>query len=189
MIETIFIALLVAKIKKYKMKPLFMSWSVNPLLIMCFLYVILEFLLFKGIYSPIKYTNIIKLLTFLSIFILIINYNLYISSAIGSIFLIIGSLLNYIAITSNGGKMPVFISLSKLTGYAKLDSFSKVNDIHILGTSMVKYKFLTDIFDTGYCVMSIGDIFIRIFLLIIIYKSVQYANVNKKYPISKTAIL
>ena len=80
------------------------------------------------------------------------------------------------AIKFNGGFMPVFPKLSYLTGYAKVDSFNKVNDIHILGSSNTKVKFLTDIFDLGYSVLSIGDIFIRAFVFIIIFSSVREIN-------------
>lgn len=176
MIETLLIALLAAKIKKYKLKPLFKSWTIYPLLATGLIYIILELLIFNGIYSTINYTNILKLLLFLSVFILVIKYNLYISSAIGSIFILLGSLSNHIAIVSNNGKMPVFISLSKLTGYAKPDVFNKVNDIHTIGTSATKLKILTDIFDVGYSIMSIGDILIRVFIFIIIYKAVESSN-------------
>lgn len=176
MIETLLIALLVAKLKKYKLKPIFKSWTIYPILAVTLLYIIFEIMIYNGIYYEIKYTNFIKVLLFLSLLILIVKYNLYISSAIGSIFVILGSLLNFIAIKSNNGKMPVFISLSKYTGYAKPEVFSKVNDIHIAGTSVVKFKFLTDIFDVGYTIMSIGDIFIRFFVFIIIFKVVESAN-------------
>ena len=56
-----------------------------------------------------------------------IVYREYISAIIGSIFVIVGGILNDIAISANNGYMPVFPSLSYLTGYAKIDSFSKVN--------------------------------------------------------------
>lgn len=179
MIETIFIAILAAKIKKYKIKPLFKSWTVYPMLVMAFLYIILEFMIFKGVYSPVKYSSQFKLLLLLSVFILVVKYNLYINSIIGSVFVLLGSLCNYVAMKSNGGKMPVFVSLSKFTGYAKADIFSKVSDIHMLGTSSTKFKFLTDIFDVGYSIMSIGDILIRIFVFIIIYKAIECINIKE----------
>lgn len=176
MLETIFIALIIAKIKKYKLKPFLKNWTVYPLFVLSGVYIIMELQVFNGIYSSIKYTNIFKLLFFSSLFIIIIEYKLYISTAIGSVFILLGSLFNYIAIKANNGKMPVFITLSKFTGYAKPETISKINDIHILGSSATKYKFLTDIFDIGYNIMSIGDVFIRVFVLLVIYKAVESAN-------------
>lgn len=179
MLETIFIALIIAKIKKYKLKPFLKNWTVYPLFVLSVVYIIMELQVFKGIYSSIKYTNIFKVLFFLSLFIIIVEYKLYISSAIGSVFILLGSLFNYIAIKANNGKMPVFVTLSKYTGYIKPESFSKINDIHVLGNSASKYKFLTDIFDVGYNIMSIGDILIRGFVFLVIYKAIENANYRK----------
>ncbi|GAA0727765.1 hypothetical protein GCM10008905_25750 [Clostridium malenominatum] len=72
--------------------------------------------------------------------------------------------------------MPVFPTLSYLTGYATPDAFSKVDDIHVLGNSSTKLKFLTDIIDVGYSILSIGDIFIRVFVFIIIFNTIKHMN-------------
>jgi hypothetical protein len=179
MIETIVLAILVSKLKKNKISPIFKSWTIYPLMLMCLLYLILEIMIFKGIYFEIQFTTIFKTLLFLSVFILVIKYKLYASSAIGSLFLLAGSFLNFLAMSANNGKMPVFITLSKLTGYANNSCFSKINDIHIMGNSAAHLKILTDIFDVGYCVMSIGDILIRAFIFIIVYKAIEKANLDK----------
>jgi hypothetical protein len=88
-------------------------------------------------------------------------------------------MLNKFVIRANNGKMPVFPTLSYFTGYAKPDSFIKVNDIHVLGDSSTKFKFLTDIIDVGYSIMSIGDIFIRFFVFIIIFNTIKYIDTIK----------
>ena len=77
---------------------------------------------------------------------------------------------------ANGGEMPAFPSLTYFTGYLKSDTFSKIQDIHILGDSSVKFKYLSDIIDIGYSILSIGDILIRIFVVIIIYVTVKKTN-------------
>ena len=74
--------------------------------------------------------------------------------------------------------MPVFPNLSYWTGYANREAFSKVNDIHILGSATTKFKILTDVIDLGYCVLSIGDVFIRVFAFIIIFKAIEESNKN-----------
>ena len=70
----------------------------------------------------------------------------------------------------------MFPKLSYVTGYATVESFNKVNDIHILGNSETKLKFLTDIFDIGYSILSLGDVFIRFYVFIIIFKSIKHIN-------------
>lgn len=176
MIETILLALLVAKIKRYEIKPLFKSWVIYPVLGFELIYFIFQINIFLGNYSFIQYSSILKILYLNSYLLLILKFKQYIAAIVGSIFIFIGSVLNNIAIKANGGKMPVFPNLSYITGYAKLDSFTKINDIHILGGETTNFKFLTDIFDLGYSILSIGDIFIRLFVFIIIFNTIKYIN-------------
>ncbi|MBU3154906.1 DUF5317 domain-containing protein [Clostridium estertheticum] len=176
MIEPILLALVFAKIKGYKIRPLFKNWAIYPVLTFVLLYVISEVMIFNDNYSFIKYTSVFHYFYLLTFIILIIKYKLNFSAIIGSIFIIIGSILNKIVIAANNGKMPVFPKLSYLTGYVKPDSFMKVKDIHILGSGVTKMKFLTDIIDVGYCIMSIGDICIRVFVFIILFNTIKVIN-------------
>lgn len=180
MLETIIISLVFCKIKKFKIGPLFKSWAIYPVLFMEIIYIIVQANIFMENYYLIKYVGALKSLYLCSYLPLIFVYKQYISAIIGSGFVILGGILNDIAIAANNGYMPVFPSLSYITGYAKLDAFDKVNDIHILGNSSTKLKFLTDIFDIGYSVLSIGDIFIRVFVFITIYKTVKQLNFTKE---------
>lgn len=176
MIETILIAMLVAKIKGYKLKPLFRSWEVYPVFIFVIIYIFLNLTVFFGNYSFVKYAGTFEKIYFCTFIILIIRYKQYVSAIIGSTAMIIGTILNKIAISANAGKMPVFPTLSYLTGYTKADAFIKVNDIHILGSGVSKLIYLTDIIDLGYSILSIGDIFIRIFTFAIIYNTIKSIN-------------
>jgi len=180
MIETILFTFLVSKLKGYKLKPLFKTWDIYVILFFELVYWILQGAVFLGNYSFIRYAGVFKSVYLYSFFILIFRYKLYYSAILGSISILIGSILNNIAISANNGRMPVFPTLSYLTGYASIDSFSKVNDIHMLGNSSTKMKFLTDFIDTGYSILSIGDIFIRLFAFLIIYNAIKHLNNNKK---------
>jgi hypothetical protein len=176
MIETIFIAIIFAKIKGYKLKPLFKCWEIYPIFLFVLIYAMLNIGVFLGNYSFIKYAAVLETLYIGSFFILIFKYKQYISAIIGSTSIFIGTILNKLAISANGGKMPVFPTLSYITGYVNPNMFSKVKDIHVLGNSATKLKFLTDIIDIGYSILSIGDIFIRVFTFIIIYNTVKSIN-------------
>lgn len=178
MIETILISLIFCKIKKLKIKPLFKSWAIYPVLFMEVVYFIVQANIFMENYEVIKYASVLKTIYLCSYLPLVFIFRQYIVAIIGSIFVIIGGILNDIAIAANNGFMPVFPTLSYLTGYAKLDAFSKVNDIHILGDETTKLKILTDIFDIGFSVLSIGDIFIRFYAFLIIYNVVKSLNVT-----------
>lgn len=180
MLETIIISLIFCKIKKFKIKPLFKSWAIYPVLFMELIYLVVQANIFMENYTLIKYVGVLKTLYLCSYLPLIFVYKQYISAIIGSGFVILGGFLNDIAIAANNGYMPVFPSLSYITGYAKIDAFDKVNDIHILGDASTKLKFLTDIFDIGYSVLSLGDIFIRGFVFIIIYNVVKHLNFTEE---------
>lgn len=180
MIETILISFIFCKIKGFKLKPLFKNWAIYPVLFMELIYFIVQANIFMENYSVINYVGILKTLYLCSYLPLIFTYRQYIAAIVGSIFVIIGGILNDIAISANNGFMPVFPTLSFLTGYAKIDAFNKVNDIHILGDSTTKLKLLTDIFDIGYSVLSIGDIFIRVYVFLVIYNAVKYLNISKE---------
>ncbi|MBU3112993.1 DUF5317 family protein [Clostridium lacusfryxellense] len=179
MIEPMILAFIVAKIKGYKIRPLFKTWAIYPLVLFLLMYVGLEIMMFSGNYTFIKYSGIFHYIYLLTFLVLIIKYKLNVSAIIGSLFILIGSALNNFVIAANNGKMPVFPTLSYLTGYAKPDSFVRVNDIHIMGSGITKYKFLSDVIDVGYCVMSIGDVFIRVFAFIIIYNTIKAINKTK----------
>lgn len=180
MIEVILVALLVAKIKGYNLKPFFKSWAMYPIFIYEVIYVFLQSTIFFGDYSFVKYASIIKSGYLYLYLIPIIIYKKYYNAIIGSVLMLIGSNLNNIAIKLNNGKMPVFPTLSYWTGYVKGNSFIKANDIHVLGNSQTKIKFLTDVIDIGYSILSIGDIFIRCFAFLIIFSIIKELNeVNK----------
>lgn len=176
MVETIILAMIVAKIKGYKLKPMLKSWTLYPSLILTLIYVFIQITIFCGYYGFVKYSGLLEKVYLLTFLFPIFRYKLYTNAVIGSISIFIGTALNKLAIAVNGGKMPVFPTLSYLTGYTKPDSFQKVRDIHILGSDSTKLKFLTDYFDIGYSVLSIGDIFIRFFAFIIIYSSIKFIN-------------
>ncbi|MEG2290970.1 MAG: DUF5317 family protein [Clostridium sp.] len=174
--ETIIIALIFAKIKGYKIKPLFETWAIYPIIFLELICIVAQIAIFTESYEVIKYAGILKTVYLCSYLPLVFKYEQYITAIIGSLVMIIGGMLNNIAMAMNNGMMPVFPKLSYITGYLTVESFSKVNDIHVLGNSETKLKFLTDIFDTGYSILSLGDIFIRFYVFIIIYKSIKYIN-------------
>lgn len=176
MIEAVVIALIIAKIKGYDLKPFFKSWTIYPILIFELIYIIFQFNIFWGNYEVIKWAPWFKDVYMYLFLIPIFWYREYISALIGSAFVFLGTFLNHVVMAANGGEMPVFPSLSYFTGYLKPDTFSKVHDIHMIGTSTVKYKYLSDIIDIGYSVLSIGDILIRVFVVIIIYVTVKKTN-------------
>lgn len=182
MIETMLFAIILAKIRGYKLSALFKSWYIYPIFAFNLMYIFGQVMIFSGKYDYVKYSRMFETLYICAFLILIIKFKLYISALIGSACIFIGSTFNRIAILSNNGKMPVFPTLSYLTGYVKYNSFNNINDIHVLGNAATKVKLLTDVIDIGYSVMSIGDIFIRVFSFLLVF------NVIKSISAAKTGI-
>jgi len=173
MIETILLALIFAKLRGFDIKPLFRDWPIYIVLFFAAIYIGLEAAVFSGNYSVVGFSTPFKILYLSAFLAMIIRYSIYKGAVAGSIFVLLGGAMNNAAIAANNGKMPVFPTLSYMTGYASPEAFSKVNDIHMLGTSAVHYKFLTDFIDLGYSILSIGDVFIRLLPFIVIFYAVK----------------
>ncbi|WP_069998056.1 DUF5317 family protein [Cellulosilyticum sp. I15G10I2] len=176
MLETLLLAIAVAKMKNYSIKPLFKSWPIYLILAIELVYLAIQISIFRGYYGLIKYTDILETIYLSSYLTLIFKYKQYIGAIAGSACVVMGSILNHIAIAANQGKMPGFPTLSYLTGYVTPEAFAKVGGIHVLGDDSTRLKFLTDIFDLGYAILSVGDVLIRSFVFIIIFGSIKYLN-------------
>lgn len=183
MIETIIIAFIVSKFKGYDIKPLFKTWEFYPVIMMELLYWVGQALIWNGHYEIVNILSFFKVAYLCSYIFLVYKYEIYISAIVGAGFITLGGVLNDLAIRANGGFMPVYPTVSYLTGYAKPEAFQVVNDIHILGGNTTNLKILTDFIDVGYSIFSIGDILIRIFVFLIIYYSIKKNNLPTKEEI------
>lgn len=179
MIILILLVILLAKIKHYRLKYLFYTWTFYPILVMQLGLICSQAMVFAGNYILVPYTEYIRIASTLSFLFAMFVFSLYKPAVIGSLSMMAGTLLNNFAISQNGEKMPVFPSLSYWTGYVKADTFSIVNDIHVLGDINTKWKILTDWIDVGYCILSPGDVLNHFFFFIMLYALIK--AVNGKY--------
>lgn len=165
-----------AKIKGYKIMPIFKAYPLYPYFIIELIYIFLQINIFMRNYSIVQYAGIIKSLYMYSLVIPIIFYKLYKQGICCSILIIIGSLLNKFVMSQNGGEMPVYATLSKITGYYNETAIQTVDKVHSIGTASTKFKFLTDYIDTGFSVLSIGDLLIHSIVFIVIYYTLKELN-------------
>jgi len=180
--------------QKYNFRQLLKHWSIYPPMIMLFTYCVLEILYFNNYYQISKYTNIFKSITILSYFGLVCKYDLYDSMydkykgkgfisfitspfVLAIICLFIGYFINYIAISMNSGHMPVFPSYTFFTGYTDIEEFTK-DSFYILGDHTSKAIIFCDTIDIFYSNLSIGDLFVRCYVFIILFFSVKKSNKN-----------
>jgi len=187
LIELILLSFVIAKIKNYKLLPIFKHRSIIPVIIMSALYIYLEIAIWHGDYSLLKYSNIFRIAYFSSFLVLAIHYDLMKVFICSMPLIWIGSALNTIAIDANSGKMPVFISNSWATGFARPDMYNKAleyGDFHVVGDMYTKLIPLCDTWDLGVSIYSIGDFFILSCVFLIVYYSIKASN-NKTHIIEK----
>jgi hypothetical protein len=184
MIFTICFAMLLAKIKGYKASYLFKTWTIYPALLIDLAYVYFQVNIFIGNYNVVLYASIIRYSFLLSFLIPMFVYQLYKPAIIGSCSILVGSALNNFVMSQNarliGGKivkqMPVYPSLSYITGYVKAEAFLIVKDVHVLGNANTHWKILTDYIDVGFSILSIGDLFIHFYVFIMVYYLIKALN-------------
>ena len=186
--ETLLLTFIYCKYKKYSLKPLFQVKEMYYILALEIMYIYLQSTLFRGNYRVIQYADILKNIYLCSYLGLIWKYQLYKEAMIGSGCMILGGMCNRLAMSVNGGKMPVFPTLSYITGYAEPEAFKVAyqvaQDFHVLGDESTKLKILTDIVDVGYSILSIGDLLIRVFVIVVIYgavKRIHTVNQNTQF--------
>ena len=202
MVETLIASLLFSKLKldlqigklqihkeSYNIKPILKRWSIYPVIFMSIFYIYLQFTIMNQNYYFIQYQHIIKNAILGSYMILgldvLFRYEKYKEYIIACCSLLSGFTLNKIVMHFNQGKMPIFPSISYSTGYTQYDMIMnafKFSDFHILGDHMTRLIFLSDIFDVGTSIWSVGDIFVRLFAFIIVYfcaKEISKIHMNK----------
>lgn len=188
MFETILIAMLVAKIKGYKIKPLFSTWTIYPVLFLELLHIIFQINMFAGNYYFVQFAPILKQTYMYALLIPIIYYRQYFECLLGAGFVIAGTILNKLVMAQNGGKMPVFPKFSYITGYTSPNAFATIKGIHVLGTPQTNWWLLSDIIDVGWSVLSVGDILIRFLAFITFYFTIKTLNGKKPKNIFDRAL-
>lgn len=175
MIFSILFALALAKLKGYMLRPLLRTYSIYPFMVLTIIMIYLQLCIFFHNYTWIRYAQYIKSVYLVSLVIPFLVHKLYKPGIIGALLIILGTFLNKFVMSHNGGRMPVYATLSKLTGYYS-ETAMKASDIHVVGDSSTKFKFLTDFIDIGYSVLSIGDVLIHSFVFIILFNVIKELN-------------
>jgi len=179
MILTITAAMLFAKFKHFKIKYLFLSWTFYPIIFLECVVTFFQINVFMGNYYFIQFAPILKTVYQFAYLIPVFAFGLYKPALIGSCSIFLGTLMNKFVIAQNNGEMPVYPSLSYLTGYIKPDTFHQVQDnLHALGSTQVHWKFLSDYIDVGYSILSPGDVLIHFFSFLILYETIKALNLR-----------
>lgn len=178
MIISIMIAFLLAKYNKYSIKYIFKSIWLLPFLMVELTHMVFQITALNGIFIFIPYAAVIKKAYLYALLLPVIQYKLYKPSLIGACFIMLGTAMNHLVIAVNNGKMPVYATLSKLTGYYDSSIMGSLDTLHCVGDSTTKLKLFTDYIDIGFGILSLGDLLVHSFTIIIVYYTIQALNNN-----------
>ncbi|MGL4344329.1 MAG: DUF5317 family protein [Cellulosilyticaceae bacterium] len=176
MLETWIVVLLISYKKGNDISCVWKEKSFYPIILCELLYWILQLGVFNNDYNAVAYGGVLKTVYLCTTLFIVFRFELYRYAIIGAICVILGGWCNDLAIAANGGYMPVFPTLSLMTGYVKIEAFGVADQLHVLGNNMTQMKVLTDIFDIGYSVLSVGDILIRVLPFVVVYQGIKKAT-------------
>lgn len=173
MLETVLFSLLLAKLRGNRLSPFWKSAWFYPVFLAEIFSIFLQVQIFMHNPAYLPLAEIVKSV-YLSLYLLpLVRYRLFKPGLIGAGCIVAGTVMNHFVMAANGGKMPVFPTLSRLTGYFDPVFIEGPNSIHMLGSASTHLNFLSDYIDLGYSVLSLGDLVIRIFVVLIIFYAVK----------------
>lgn len=177
MILFIIAACLVAKIRGNRVLPALRERCFVPLWLVEIAFWIAQACAWCGNYSFIRWASVLQTAYLLALLPPIFRLRLYAEACIGSAMTVAGTCLNRWVISANGGRMPVWPTLSRLTGYYRDGAIEASADrVHMLMTEVTRLNILGDWIDVGFSVMSIGDILIHGFVFLVIWRGIEKWN-------------
>ena len=176
MIVEIVAVCLLAKLKRFQLRYLFRTWTFYPILLIQCALVVFQASLFFRQYVFVRFIPYTEMAVILSFLFAMFAFRLYTPAIIGSASIGVGTLLNKLVIAQNAGTMPVYPTLSYLTGYVTPEMVASLDSLHSLGGPETKLKFLSDYIDYGYCILSPGDVLIHLFACIMLYALIKAVN-------------
>ena len=181
MLLFILIALILARIRGNRVAVLAHEISLVPLWLLEVIFWIFQICAWCGEYRFVAYAGYLQTAYILSLIWPILRHRLYLQAIAGACMVAVGSMMNRIVMNVNGGRMPVYPTLSRLTGYYQPEALEMSGDMrHVLMSEGTKLNFLGDFIDVGFSIMSIGDLLIHGFVALIIYCVIVDVNRRKE---------
>lgn len=174
MLFFILVPLLIARIKGYRVLHIFRVIDLYPFFLACACHGFFVMNAWMGNHSFVKYAAVLQQVMILSMLLPVLRRRMFAPTMVGVGLTIVGTVMNRIVINANGGKMPVYPTVSKWIGYYKdgqLDG--SIDQLHVLLDDSSRLAFLADYIDFGLCVLSPGDVLIHTFSSIVIYYTVK----------------
>ena len=177
MILFILLACLTAKLKRYRVAPILKDASLYPFFAVECVYWLFQGFAFSGDYRFLPYSGLLQSAFTLSMLFPILRHKLYARAIFGAGMVGAGTVLNRLVMGANGGRMPVYPTLSRLTGYYNPGALSGGFDaIHLPMDANTPLGFLGDYIDVGFSIMSPGDLLIHGFIAVILFGAIKSLN-------------
>ena len=174
MLIFILVPFLIAYVKGYRIRSAVQVWDLYPFLGVCACHAFFIVNAWCGNHSYVRFAAILQYFMIFTLVLPVLTRRIVYPTFVGVSMSMVGTLMNRVVINANGGKMPVYPTLSKWIGYYKdgqLDG--SIDQLHVLMDDSSKLAFLADYFDFGTCVLSPGDLLIHAFASIIIYYTIK----------------
>ncbi len=173
MLFFILIPLLIAYIKGYRVLDVFRKVDLYPFLLTCACHGVFILCAWAGNHTFVRYAELLQHAMILTLLVPILRRRLFTPTMVGVGLTLIGSVMNRAVISANGGKMPVYPTLSEWIGYYKDGQLNgSIDELHVLMDGSSRLPFLADYIDIGFCIMSPGDVLIHSFAAVIIYYTI-----------------
>jgi hypothetical protein len=177
MILFILAACLIAKRNKYRVAPIFRDASLYPFFAVECAYWVLQGFAFSGDYRFLPWSVYLQAAYIFSMLFPILRHRLYPRAIAGAGMVALGTLLNRLVMNANGGRMPVYPTLTRLTGYFDPKALSGGLDaVHLQMGADTALNFLGDYIDVGFSILSPGDLLIHGFTAVILYGVIKTLN-------------
>ena len=173
--------LVIALAMGYRIKPVFKVIDLYPFFLVCACHAFFVVNAWLGNHSFVRFAELLQYLMIMTLLLPILRRKIFVPTYIGVSMTMVGTLLNRIVINANGGKMPVYPTVSKWIGYYKEGQLDgAIDSLHILLDESAKLPFLADYIDLGTCILSPGDVLIHAFASIIIFYTVKAICPNSR---------
>jgi hypothetical protein len=176
MIVEIIAVCLLALLKRFRLRYLLRTWTFYPILLVQLCLIAFQASLFFRYYGFTPFARYVEPAVILSFLPALLVFGLYKQAFAGGACIVAGTVLNRIVIAQNGGYMPVYPTLSYLTGFVTPETVERLSGLHQVGVNDAKLVFLADIIDYGYSILSIGDVLIHLFACIMLYSLIKAVN-------------
>ena len=177
MILFIAFAAALAKLRGFRIKPMFRERSLIPMLIAEIVFWVFQICAWCGEYRFVPYATRLQTIYILTLLWPILKFRLYNHAVFGALMVAAGTFMNKAVMNANGGRMPVYPTVSRLTGYFRDGAMETAGDArHMLMSAETKLRFLGDYIDIGYSIMSPGDILIHGFVTVVVYGVIRELN-------------